>query len=302
MIRIVVRLFIQGFKDCLLNPWVQLATFGAVVLVSILSGLFLMALVTLNTQLGTSRGETAVQVYWKAGSNLAMVKEQCEQIKHMPNFTSLKFFEPKDALQELNSRLGRDQKSTAEQKFPFLAKNNPLPSTALIVFSPHEGDFEAWLTQSKDFLQNLAGVDKVVVTPLRDDLGQAWRKVNHFVMWPSIVFLCLILGLIVGNAVRLSLWHKANEIEILQLVGAKNWYIRLPLLVNGAFLGFAGGFFALLLLKIIHSQIYDLLNFPPLLFSISFLPLELCLAIIFVPAFTGFVASWLAVHKHSNIS
>ena len=299
MIRVVLRLVFQGFKDLSINPWAQFFTLGAVALVAFLSGLFLMSLVTLNHQLGTARGQTAVQVYWKVGTSLSTIQEQCEQVKHMPYFAGLKFFEPQDALKELNSRLGHDKKSTPEKNFSFLTSNNPLPATALVTFSAHDGDFDSWLKQTSHYLQNLTGVDKVVVTPLRDELGQAWRKISHYIMWPSVFFLCLVLGLVVGNTIRLSMWSKAHEIEILQLVGAKNWYIRLPLLVSGTFLGFFGGLIALLLLWFVHSQIYDVLNFPPLLFSIQFLPWELCLALVFVPALMGSVASWLGVRNYN---
>ena len=56
-----------------------------------------------------------------------------------------------------------------------------------------------------------------------------------------------------------------------------------------------GGLMALVLLRFIHIQVYDVLNFPPLLMEIRFLPWELALALVFVPALMGSVASWLAV-------
>ncbi len=296
MLRTVFRLIKQGIQDLSFNPWAQIFTLAAVTLVAFLSGLFLMALTTLNYQLGTARGESAFQVYWHPGTDQTIVEAQWNKFNTLPGFTSIKTYSPKDALKELGKKL---TKSTInpEKDFAFLASSNPLPPTALVFFAPQEKDIERWIAETTNYFNELPSVQKVVVTPLRDELGQAWRKVSRYVMWPSITFLTLVLGLVVGNTIRLSLFSRANEIEILKLVGAYNWYIRLPLIVGGAVIGFAGGLFALALLKFIHLQIYDALNFPPLLMEIQFLSWQLSLALVLVPMLMGMVASWLAVQE-----
>ena len=294
MMRTMMRLVRQGFADMGLYPWVQVCTLAAVTLMVFLSGLFLITLVTLNHELGTVKGETAFQVYWRAGSEMTIVEEQWGRLKNLPWFTGLKTFTPQQALEELGTRLHGKQASP-EKLFPFLTGKNPLPATALVSFAPEEEDTERWLKETAEYLQNLPGVERVLATPLRDELGQAWRKAGRYVMWPTLTFLGLLLGLVVGNTVRLSLFARAHEIEILQLVGAPNWYVRLPLLVNGATVGLLGGCLALVLLRFTFLQVHSLLQFPPLFMEIRFLPLELCLALVALPTLTGMVASYLAV-------
>lgn len=299
MSRMVLRLIKQGVRDLGLNPWAQLLTLAAVTLVAFLSGLFLMALVTLNHQLGTVRGETVFQVYWHPGSDMEMIRGQWESLMHVPGFDRITVYTPDDALKSLGERLGRTGQNGHGMKedFPFLAEHNPLPATALVTFSPKDEDFDTWMHDVSSHLNALPGVSRIVATPLRDELGQAWRKVSRYVMWPTITFLCLVLALVVGNTIRLSLLARAQEVEILKLVGAFNWYIRLPLLVGGAVQGAAGGGLALGLLHLMHSQIRDVLNFPPLLMEIRFLPWELCALLVAVPALMGIVGSWVAVRK-----
>ncbi len=297
MIRILFRLVLQGFRDLGLNPWAQALTLAAVTLVAFLSGLFLMALVTLNHQLGTVRGETAFQVYWKTGSDMAAVRSQWDGVRHVPGFVRIQTFTPEEALKSLSQRLGRTEKTgnALARSFPVLGEKNPLPPTALITFVPKDENFEIWLTEVTDYLKTLSGVERVAATPLRDELGQAWRKISRYVMWPSIGFLCLVLALVVGNTIRLSLLSRSQEVEILRLVGAFTWYIRLPLLVSGAAQGALGGCFALALLHFMHGRIKDVLNFPPLMMEIRFLPLELAVLLVAVPALMGIVGSWTAV-------
>lgn len=299
MTRIVFRLALQGLKDMGLNPWALMLTLAAVSLVAFLAGLFLMALVSINHQLGTVRGETAFQVYWRPGSDMAAVKEQWEGIQHVPGFASIKTFTPEEALRALGNRLGRPARggNSLARTFPALAEKSPLPPTALATFLPDEGNYDRWTEEVADYLKGLPGVERVAVTPLRDELGHAWRKISHFIMWPSIGFLCLVLALVVGNTIRLSLVARAQEIEILRLVGAFTWYIRLPLVVGGAAQGFLGGCFALTLLHFVHEHIKNVLNFPPLMIEIRFLPPGLMLLLLVVPTLMGVLGSWTAVKE-----
>ncbi|MDL2316171.1 permease, partial [Desulfovibrio sp. OttesenSCG-928-A18] len=279
MIRIFCRLIAQGIRDLFMAPLAQLATLSAVILVAFLAGLFLMALTTLDHQLSMVRGETAFQVYWQSGADMNQVRDQWENYQHLPGFKQARTFTPEEALAELGLRLGRSH-GNLENGFPFLAGQSPLPATALLTFAPQDRDLERWINDITVFLSAQPGVERVVTTPLHDELGRAWRKVSRYVMWPSVAFLTLVLGLVVGTTVRLSLSNRASEIEILQLAGAHNWYIRTPLVVSGAALGFLGSLIAVLLLFLVYWQIRDALNFPPLLMEIRFLSLRFLLLLV----------------------
>ena len=299
MIRILLRLTVQGVRDLSLNPWAQLLTLAAVSLVAFLSGLFLMALVSLNHQLGTVRGETVFQVYWRPGTEQTIVREQWEGITYVPGFMQIRTFTPDEALRTLGRRLGRSARGPESlvNAFPGLGEASPLPATALVTFLPDEEHFDQWIAGVTEYLKGLPGVERVAVTPLRDELGHAWRKISQYVMWPSIGFLSLVLALVVGNTIRLSLVSRSQEIEILRLVGAFSWYIRWPLVVGGAVQGCLGGCFALTLLHVVYTHIKDVLNFPPLLMEIRFLPPELAVLLIAVPTVMGIIGSWAAVRE-----
>lgn len=296
MIRALIRLTRQGVYDLALNPLALLFTLTAISLMVFLAGLFLMGLVTVNKQLETNRDETAFQVYWKTGYSLDEIREQWRGMRNLPNFVQVKTYTPEQALMELERKL---DKGSNLQSFPLIADKNPLPATALVYFAPDDvTDIERWIKETQGYLANMAGVSKVVATPLRDELGQAWRKISQYIMWPSIVFLTLVMGLVVGNTIRLNMLSRSNEVEILQIIGAYHWYIRFPMMVNGALQGLIGGSIALILLALIHTQLRDALNFPPLMMEVQFLSLGLCLCLVLVPAVMGMLASWLAVRDY----
>lgn len=296
MIRTLFRLVRKGIGDLTLNPWAQLLSLGAVVLVAFLSGLFLMALTTLNNQLGSVRGETAFQVYWQPEVDIIKIKEQWTSYHKLPDFQHMKTYTPDEALRELGEKLSGNSEGL-ERDFPFLSGRSPLPATAVLFFAPKTQDIESWTAETNAVLKSGSGVSRVITTPLRDELGKAWRQVGRYVMWPSVAFLALVLGLVVGNTVRLSLLARAHEIEILQLAGAYNWYIRLPLVISGTLIGLGGGLLATGLLWFVHSRVKDVLNFPPLLMEIHFPPVPMLVALVAVPTLMAAVSSWLAVRR-----
>ncbi len=179
----------------------------------------------------------------------------------------------------------------------FLSGKSPLPPTALLTFAPREADPEKWSADTLAYLKSLPGVERVAASPLRDELGKAWRSASRFVIWPTVGFLGVVLALVVGNTVRLTLSTRREEIDILQLVGARNWYIRLPLMVAGALQGLLGGGLACLLLAAVHWRFRTALNVPPLLLELRLPPPEQAALLLAVPVLMGILGSWIAVRS-----
>ncbi len=298
--RTFFRLLGRGVADLFLHPWAQLLSMAAVTLVVFLSGLLLMALATVDAELSASRGETVYQVYWRPGTDMAHVRGQWEELRHMPWLASLETYSPDEALTALARRMGETTGQATGQPLldmGFLSGKSPLPPTALLTFAPREADPEKWTADTQAFLKAMPGVERVAASPLRDELGKAWRAASRFVIWPTVGFLGVVLALVVGNTVRLTLSTRREEIEILQLVGARNWYIRLPLMVAGALQGLLGGGLACLLLLAVHWRFRTALNVPPLLLELRLPPPDQAALLLAVPVLMGILGSWIAVRS-----
>ena len=82
-----------------------------------------------------------------------------------------------------------------------------------------------------------------------------------------ITALLLIASLmLVGNTIRLSIYTRRREVEVMRLVGATRWFIRWPFMIEGVVVGFTGGLVAILILWLGKITIVD-----PLSSDISFL-------------------------------
>ena len=98
----------------------------------------------------------------------------------------------------------------------------------------------------------------------------------------------------VGNTVRLSLISRRTEIEILQLVGARNWYIRMPLITTGALSGLIGSLIGMALLRLVYWRL-ESLSIPPLLAEFKFLSIWQGILLVLIPIAMSIIGSWAAV-------
>lgn len=274
------------------NFWTQFFALGAVTLVVFLSGLFLIVLNTLDRELSSSRGEMVIQVYWHQNVKIKTMRAQWEELAHLPGLVSWSTYTPDDALAALSSRLVK----TGGFDASFLKGKSPLPGTAVLNFQPRNKDYDKWLAETVTHLQSMPGVERVVANPLREELARVWRSVSRQIMIPTFCLLAGVLALVVGNTIRLTLVSRSTEIEILQLVGAENWYIRLPLLTTGSTLGLLGGVFGLSMLTLVHWQLKGL-YLPPLVTNLQFIPVFQMIILIAIPTIMGFIGSYLAVRK-----
>ncbi|MDR1685622.1 MAG: permease [Desulfovibrio sp.] len=296
MKRTVLRLIGRGIADLALDPAGTAGALCAVTLTSFLAGLFLMLLTTLDIRLSAARSESIFQIYWREGMNMEVVRRQWQEYVHLPGFRSVRTYTPEQALEELGRRIGRAG-GDLDKAFPFLAVNSPLPATALVALSPTGPDPERWFEETLTYFRSQHGVARVTAAPLQDELARAWKRAGDYMLWPAAVLLLLVPALSVGNTVRLAVRAKEHEIEILQLVGACNWYIRLPLAAGSAALGLAGGLCSLALLFLLQDRLGDALNFPPLSLRLYFPPARMVAALLLAQTVTAALAGILAVRK-----
>ena len=73
-----------------------------------------------------------------------------------------------------------------------------------------------------------------------------------------IVALILTAVFLISNTIRITIFSRRTEIEIMKLVGATNWYIRWPFLIEGALIGLVGAIIPVAILSFVYVTAYDI--------------------------------------------
>jgi len=141
------------------------------------------------------------------------------------------------------------------KKFPDLVRNlsyNPLPDSFEVV--PKKAEYNADI--KRDILHSGPGGTKPAGVEKVKDGGETSRRILHV---GSIVELVFAIGLIVllvastlliANTIRLSIFARRREIEVMKLVGATNWFVRGPFMLEGLICGLLGSLAAVFLLLV----------------------------------------------------
>jgi cell division transport system permease protein len=106
---------------------------------------------------------------------------------------------------------------------------------------------------------------------------------------------------IIGNTIRLALFARREEIEILRLIGATRAFIRIPYFLEGAVLGACGSALSLGMLKfgfeLLRQQIRETGRLSGIDGMLSFFPLSMCLALVAVGTALGFAGSFVSLRR-----
>ena len=111
--------------------------------------------------------------------------------------------------------------------------------------------------------------------------------------------LCLGVLFIVTNTIKLTIYSRQEEIEIMKLVGATDWFVKIPFLIEGTIQGMVSGFVSLLALysgyAFLSAKKADILGLAILDFQ--FVPTDYCLTIFLVSSGLGLVGSFIALGR-----
>ena len=142
--------------------------------------------------------------------------------------------------------------ATMRKKSPELTRNlssNPLPDSLEVV--PKHGEDVELIAKRVEYQKRtgqLGGVEKVNYGKKTANKILQIAKVIEIVFLIGTLLLLLASALLIANTIRLSIFSRRREIEVMKLVGATNWFVRGPLMIEGLICGLTGSVAAIVLL------------------------------------------------------
>ena len=176
-----------------------------------------------------------------------------EELEGTSNVKSVEFISKSEALEELGRKIETDEAIE-------LLGTNPLPD--LFRVTPEDPDDLAVIEErlAPGGEPQLAAVDEVKNREDQTDkILSATGLVKALAAGLAALLVFASIALI-ANTIRLSIFARRREVEVMKLVGATNWFIRWPFVIEGVIVGFLGGLLAVLLLAIAKQTFIDPLS------------------------------------------
>jgi cell division transport system permease protein len=228
-----------------------LAALLTVLLTALVLGVFIPIVQATTGTANEVRGRVVLDVYIAGDANPADRSELQRALEGTANVKSVEYISKSEALEEL----GRKVKDTQE-KLELLG-SNPLPD--LFRVTPDDPD-RLSVIESELAGQRLAAVDEVRNREGETDkILSATGLVKALAAGLAALLVFASIAL-VANTIRLSIFARRREVEVMKLVGATNWFIRWPFVIEGVIVGFLGGVLAVLMLAIAKETFIDPLS------------------------------------------
>ena len=242
------------------NSAPALAALLTVMLTALVLGVFIPIVQATTGTANTVRDRVVVNVYVKSGSTEAERTELRTAIERTTNVKSVEFISKDEGLATAKAKNPKAFEEGAK-----LLGENPLPDTFRVVpedpgkvsaivdrLAPKEADGVR--------VPSLAAIDEV--RNKEEDTAKILSATSLVKILTAGLAALLIFASValVANTTRLSIFARRREVEVMKLVGATNWFIRWPFVIEGVVVGFLGGALAVGLLLLAKEAFVELLS------------------------------------------
>jgi cell division transport system permease protein len=226
------------------------AALATVLVTMLMLGVFIPIVQATNGAANTVRSRVEVDVYFKASATKADEARVRRKIAQIPHVKRVVFVSKATALKQ--------QERTDPAAYKLLG-TNPLPDTFQVI--PSNPQYVLSIRDALTPNGKASALDPSVqtVSNKKTDTKKILQVTNLVTITAAILTVLLVLAsvLLIANTIRLSLYSRRREVEVMKLVGATDWFIRWPFVIEGVVVGAAGAALALVVLALTKVFVLD---------------------------------------------
>ncbi|MGD6968466.1 permease-like cell division protein FtsX [Rossellomorea vietnamensis] len=291
--RTILRHFRESLKSLGRNGWMTFASVSAVTVTLLLVGVFVVLMLNMNKIASDIEKDVEVRVLVELGAEEPQIEELQTNIEQINGIESIDFSSKEDELRNLMEDMGED--------FRLFEQDNPLYDVFIV---KAENPVE-----TQRIANEIKGFENV-----NDALyGEAKiERLFSFLQMSRNVGLVLIIGLLftamflISNTIKITIVARRKEIEIMKLVGATNWFVRWPFILEGLWLGVLGSIIPIAIVSTgyyyayqfiepkLRNHFIQILDYTPFIYQVNFL-------IILMGCLIGAWGSFMSVRKFLRV-
>ncbi len=240
-IRISYRIVIETAKGIAQTGLINVAIITTMAAILTIFGALFRSTLAVSTIVGEMGTALEISAYLKDNAN---IKQTVDEIKKLEHVKQVEFISKDKSWHELKKEIA----------VPDI--DNPLPNTLHVKVDKTKN-----ISKVMTALEGVNGIDD---TSYARDLIKKFEIINqisHTVTLFVVILSCILTLVVINNTIELVIQSRKDEIEIMRLMGVNNWYIKTPLVLQGAIYGFLGALIAIIPVNIISGYIVQMHNF-----------------------------------------
>lgn len=279
-LRIAYRIVMEAVNDIKRTGIINLVIITTMAAILTLFGVLFRFTLSLSTFANELGNVLEISVYLKSNASASIVKDRIKDIKHVKTVT-LKTKE--ESWNSLKQELGLHDIS------------NPLPDTLKVKVDKPDNISEVF-----NQIKTISGVEDMgYAKELAKKMQVLTNVVNTTMVFVIIISAALTIT-IINNTIQLVIQSRKEEIEIMRLMGVSNWYIKTPLIMQGAFYGFVSSVIAVLPLNCIQGLLINVHKFF-LIPTPAYAQNIVIITLLIIGTAFGAIGSFLSIKKHLQV-
>lgn len=290
-----IRYFIkEGFKNVKKNRLMSVASVTTTFATLFILGVFVALTLNVNSWAVQIARDCQIQVFINQDLGAEEYDAIGEKIKELPGVSSIEKYTKEQIFDEMKQKLAAKD---GESILAGLEEDNPYRDSFKISLSNLNMTEEV-----SNKLKEIEGIERV--TDFQETAGIIYsisESIKNFSLW-IVLILGAISAFIISNAIKVSVFSRRKEIHIMKYIGATNWFVRWPFLVEGVIVGLLGAVIAFAVIWIAYWRLASTINIS----FISLIPFTelagvLIICFLIVGILIGFLGSLISIRKHLKV-
>ncbi len=291
----------QGFVNLFRNKWYTLASIATMSACLLMLGIFYSVVINFQHIVKNVEEVVSFTVFFEEGISQERIEEIGKLIENREEVAEIRYISADEAWAEYQKEIFGDKAEEFIEGYP----ENPLESSMNYEVFPKDVSQQAEL---KTYILSIPGVREINSL---DELAETLTAVNALISYVSIGIIAVLLAVsvfLISNTITVGISIRKAEINIMKYIGATDFLVRAPFVIEGVIIGLVGALIPLYAIYEMYSAIMGFMmeQFANLSELLDFLPVEtifdfLLPVSLLVGVGIGFLGSLSTVKKHLHV-
>ena len=248
------------------NRWMTLASAGVTFVTLLVLGVFIVFNNNLEVMIEDLKSQVEIIAYVDLEAEEEDIDLVRAELITLRGIQEMRFVSQEDALVRLREMLGEYENITAG-----FEERNPLPASFELILEDPE--------QVAIIAERVQGIANIESVQYGQEFVEKLFAATNMAQWVGLTFMAIMFIMavfLIANTIKLTVYARRREITIMKFVGATDWFVRWPFILEGLLLGTIGTVLALTTLYYGYGYALEAIyyNVPEAMLSIRFLALE----------------------------
>ena len=229
------------------NKTISIAAAATVAATLFIFGISMLTMLNIKQGVVEIQSKVEAKVYLEDKITVPQKRNIENKIKSIDGVVSLDYETKSEALSKFKNQLGEQNKSLVEG----LDKDNPIPSSYVVKVEKPE-----IISKVVGSIRGMPGIYSI-----QDGRGVVDKiiTITRTIKWVGSIIFILLIGVslfLIGNTIKLTVYSRRKEVGIMKYIGATDWFIRWPFIIEGIIIGMTGAIVANLVLYYLYRMVY----------------------------------------------